>query len=345
MGPKELYSTIQKNKFLPVYLLYGQDDFLIDRAVQLIADAALADSERSFNYDLLDNKDETRPDQVVAVTNAFPIMSDRRVVVVKYADKVYNREPLAKYIQSPSPQTILILCAEELKSKTRKSTATKSQPKFDAFAYLQDKNAAVQFKRMREIEALAWVKERFAEEQRTISDAAAHRLVELKGTSSRELWIEAEKIALSIAEKRTIEESDVLELSGHSKEYNIFELTDAIGTRSFDRAIEILSHLLDANEPAVGIVAMIVRHYTMLWKIQALARRRASRVDYLKEAGILEFQIDSLTAQAKLYSPRQLFSCFSALVDADLTLKSQPTDPRLVLTTLVYRLTHTTTGT
>ncbi len=343
MGPKEFQQQIKRRKFLPVYLLYGAEDFLIEEAMKSVIGSVFGDSDRSFNLDIFSAND-TDASTVVVSANAFPIMSDYRVIVLKESEKIYSKEPLPSYIKSPSKQTVLVLCAGELKQKTKKiSTAKteKTKAKFDVFAYLNERNATVQFKNLRDADAIQWIEESFRQCFKSISPQATRLLLALKGNSTGALKQEIEKITTALHDEKEINEDHIYNLTGISKRYNIFELSDQVGKKYYSLSQEIVTRLLQSEESAVAIVASLTRHFITLWKVRSLLNKKESKTELSKKAGLFyESQWDNYAAQSRNFSGEALQKCFEYLVQADLSLKSKPTDKSVVMTQLIYQLVH-----
>jgi DNA polymerase-3 subunit delta len=82
----DLQSALSKKEFSPIYLLYGEEDFLIEEATDAIMNAALTKDERGFNLDIIYGSEADTRD-VVSHASSFPMVAERRVVVVREADR------------------------------------------------------------------------------------------------------------------------------------------------------------------------------------------------------------------------------------------------------------------
>src|ERR1041385_1111534 len=107
----QLESQIAKKDFAPVYLFHGEEDFLIEEGVNSLLAAIVDPATRGFNCDILHGGDLSS-DDVAAMANAFPMMADRRVVVVHEFEKLSLKEtgksagsdvPFIRYIKQPNP--------------------------------------------------------------------------------------------------------------------------------------------------------------------------------------------------------------------------------------------------
>jgi len=121
-------SSPAKSPLASVYLFYGQEDFLIEQSVQEIVDRALDEAARGFNYDVVDGSKTDVP-ALIALASAYPMMSERRVVVVQDFEKMAlrdaDKDALARYFENPLPSTCLILIAPDADMRKKPFTALK----------------------------------------------------------------------------------------------------------------------------------------------------------------------------------------------------------------------------
>ena len=117
VAPDSLETSLKHGKLDPVYFLFGEEEFLIEEALDRIVAATVDESTRSFNYDLLHGTDITT-NEIIERASAYPVMADRRVVVVKDIDRTFSlrgkpdeHSPFARYLASPSPTTLLVMTA------------------------------------------------------------------------------------------------------------------------------------------------------------------------------------------------------------------------------------------
>ncbi|MCB2204347.1 DNA polymerase III subunit delta [bacterium] len=347
MTDNELVKQIESRSFLPVYLLYGEEDYLVEQRAKEIAQAALGDGDASFNYDVFRGTDHQAEDVTVAA-NAFPFMSDKRVVLVREADAFLKKPVLASYAEHPSPDTVLILCAGGLKPSRRKKAPAKKSAAADVLFTLQQLSrgksplaAVVEYKALKDREAQHWISQEMQRQGKRISPEACTIMHALRGNNSRELASEIEKIVTALPEKDHIEPDDVYTHLGASRQYNIFALTNAIMARDARQAQEIVSHLLGSEEPLM-IVTMIARQMTSLWRVRALGITGRATDEDARSAGLIwAWQVDNLRKYAKNFPDSTYFErCFEYILEADLAMKSAPTDPSVAVIRLVSELTQ-----
>lgn len=348
MNAKELAKHISSRTFLPVYLLYGEEDYLVERYAKALASAALSDGDASFNEDVFRGTDHAAED-VTAAANAFPFMSEKRVVLVRESDPLLKKPVLASYVQNPSPDTVMILCAGAMKpSRAKKSATKKKGAAFNMLSWMQQQErgkeslgAAVEFKSLRDPDALAWITAETRRSNKRITPEAATVMQALRGNNSRALSSEVQKLVSALPEKEEIDADDVFTHLGASKQYNLFALGDAVLAREGAKAHEILANLLGDTEPA-AIVAMLSRQLSLIWRLRIMPVRGGVSDEQARELGLIwAWQANTLRKYIENFPDPEYFErCFEYILETDLSIKSQSSDNAVAVTKLVSELTR-----
>lgn len=321
----EFEDAIRRKSFAPVYLLYGAEDLLIEETADRIVSAAVDESTRSFNFDLLRGSDADAK-RIVSLASSFPMMADRRVVLVRDIDRVGNRELLQPYIDHPSPSTVLIL------------TAVKPDMRQKLFRTIRENGVALEFAQLYENEIPAWVGRRCARMGKNATPEACQLIPSRVGRSLREIQNEIDKIVVFVGEKSAIDADDVEAVVGETRQVSVFELQRSLGQQNAARALEIIERLLRSGEAPVTLIAMLTRYFEKLWLVQELRSGGMTDAKMASELGVSPFFFGEYTAAARKFTSAHLRDCFAALLDADEVLKRSGLEPRLALTLMVYRL-------
>ena len=321
----DLRQALKQKKFSPVYLFHGEEDLLAEEATKLVISAALTPEERGFNLDIVYGAEADARD-IASHASSFPMMAERRVVVVRELDRVPNKELLSGYLEAPSETTCLILQA--VKPDLRKKP----------FVAARRHGMVIEFRPLYDSQIAPWIAARVAAQGRTITAEAVRLLSAHVGQSLREIRNEIEKLLLYAGERKEITIDDVSAVVGASREYNIFELQRAIGGRQVGRAVLIVERMLEDGESPVMVIVMLTRFYSILWRVHDMRRRGVSPQAQAAEAGLAPFQMKEFADAATRHDLTDVEQAFSALVDADEQLKSTSTDPRVVMEVLVVHL-------
>ncbi len=261
-SPTEAFRPPSKDDLAPVYLLHGEEDLLRDEALQAILDAAVPADQRSFNLDVL-QWGEVDARDVLSLASAYPMMADRRAVIVKDVTRTNDDEAklLASYVEHPVETTVLVL------------TAAKVDTRRNPFAAIQRVGGAYKFDPLREGQLPAWIVRRLRAKRRTIDDEASELLASIAGNSLRDLDQELEKLLTYAGERTALTVEDVSAVAGVSKEYNIWALQSAIAAGESSRALAILTKMVEDGNGAPYFVVMLTMFFANVRRLHDLRRR------------------------------------------------------------------------
>ncbi len=321
-----LKNTWNKKTFAPVYLFYGDEDYLFEELVADLIPKALEPEETDFNLDILYGN-EVDPVQVVNIASAFPMMAQRRVVRLKSANLIKkNLNILASYVEKPAPSTILILTASKIDGKDK------------SWKRIKNNSVVVETKPLYDNQIPDWIRSYMASRGREITPEAIRLLHASTGNSLRALSAEIDKILLSIGDEKQLNVAQVEAVVGTSKSYNIFEFCDSIGGRNLPGSLHILSQMIQMGESPVGMLAMLIRHYYILSKLKELQSQRLADKEMAKELKLHPFFLKQYRQQAQKVGRRQLNAVFRYLMEADEQLKTSYQKPGLVLEILLVKI-------
>ena len=261
---KKLMTEVRGGTFRPVYILHGEEGFFIDRIAEEVERLALQDHERDFNQTILYARD-TDSDQVKDTCLRFPMMAERQLVIVRelQAWRIDQVEKLESYLAKPTPTTVLVLCYKHKKIDGRKSILKTAQ-KGGGAVFTSDK--------VRE-EKLPEVLMSFAKNhKRKLGAPEAQLLASHLGSDLAKAVKEVEKLCLVTEEGGAITNDVIQRFVGISKEYNIFELQNAIGMRDAAKAQRIANHFAadPKDNPLVLTVGFLNTYFSKLAVVHAM---------------------------------------------------------------------------
>ena len=226
----DIVKDVRAGKFAPIYLLMGDEDYYIDMLSQFIADNALKAEERDFNYDLLYGA-ETRANDIINAARQYPMMADRRVVLVREFQSLNDKDTLAAYAKNPTLSTILILCHKHGKYDSRRALAQE----------IKRQGVVFESKRLYDNELPPFVNNYMQRHQKTIEPAAAQMLCDHVGSDLSRLVAEMDKLLMALPQgENRVGVRLVEELTGMSKDFNSFELVGALARKDVAVAFRIV---------------------------------------------------------------------------------------------------------
>jgi len=311
MKPEEFNRAVEKGELAPLYLLYGDEPYLVERAVKKLLERAVDPGFRDFNLDVFYGN-ECKGEEVFGAAQTLPMFADRRVVLVKKGGELPAgaMETLFSYLQDPSPSTCLILQAEKIDGRKK------------FFAEFKKRGELVEFKRPYENQLGPYVRDEVRAAGKKIDAAAAELLAYLVGNNLQELVSQIEKLCVYCGKQEVIGVAEVKAIVSDTKVENVFEFTDALGDKNLGKALRMLTALLQDGEAPLRVLGAVARHYRQLWQVRALLDRKLPSGDLAKAAGINPYFLKKVTDQARNYKASELQLVFERMLELDLAFKS-----------------------
>lgn len=238
MNHNNILADLKNKVYSPVYFLQGEETYFIDLIVDYIDKNVLSEGEKSFNQVVLYGK-ETDFKQVVDQAMQFPMMASHRVVIIKEAQSMGSLDKLEKYLNNPSPQTILVIAHKHKNIDKRKK----------AFWNAIKKNAVIlETKKLYDNKVPAYIISMAKEKDLIIDNKTAFILSQHLGNNLSKIANEIEKLALNLPKGSTINANHIQQFVGISKDYNVFELQNAIGAKNKAKAYTIIKYLAEHSK-------------------------------------------------------------------------------------------------
>ena len=301
---------MKQKPLLPAYLALGEDALKRDKVVKRLRDRLSLEGDIAFNCDEFKGE-AVIGSEVVSACNTLPFASSLRLVLLNDADKLKkdDAEALVEYLQSPSPTTVLLLCAEKLAKNTR---LYKAIAKLDSSAIIDcapPKAAALPAK-VREMATAYGI---------TFSAQAATKLVELVGENTVRLNTEIQKIALATGETGQVGEREVEQLVSRTSEMKPWNFLDAFCARNLEHCIFCLNHM-ESLAPLALITMCAARIRELICAKSLEARGRGHEL--AKTLKMPDWRIKNHRAWARNFSSWELRRALIVTRDADRAMKS-----------------------
>ena len=302
-----------KNKiYKPIYLLYGEESYFIDKITDYIAENVLTDAEKSFNQIVMYGKD-TDITSVIQAARRFPMMSNYQVVIVKEAQNLKPLTDFEVYLEAPLQSTILVLAIKDTAKIDKRTKLVK----------LADKIGAVlESKRLYENEMIRWVSTLAKSYEITLTPEAQRMMYEHIGADLMRLDGEMKKLKTAVNNSQEpIDGKTVAENIGVNREFNIFELQKAIGTKNALKAYQITDYF--AKNPKSTYIGLAIKqifdYFVRIMKVHYAKDK--SKNALASELGVNPYFVDEYTTAARYYPSAKIVNIISFLRDADMKSK------------------------
>ena len=246
-------ADLKARRFAPVYYLMGEESYYIDRIADYIADNALKPEERDFNQTILFGSDVTAS-AIVDAARRYPMMAERQVVIVKEAQNIKQTDALEKYMKQPLKSTILVICHKNGKIDGRKREYVKA---------IQAAGILFESPRLRDRDLPPFIEAYLSDRGVAIDAKSTQLIADAIGADLSRIASELDKLILALTSQLstlnsqlTVTPQLVEEQIGISKDFNGFELRDAIVNRNVFKANQIINYF-DKNPKAGSIYAFL----------------------------------------------------------------------------------------
>ena len=323
---RKLQQRLETTSPAALYLLIGDESFLIQEAVALLKNKSVDPATMDFNCDLF-NATETSAGTVRDAAESLPMMSARRLVVYRGVDDLKDKdwEVLYPLFERPVESTTFVLTCDSLDKRK------KSFKKLNAVAVV------VELKRPYDSQVLDWIDYLAFRQHLRVTRESAQLLKQFVGTNLTELNNELTKLKDYIGERSEVEAADVLQVVSQTRVDRIFDLTDAIGRRDRGTALHTLANLLEHGQSEVGVLAMITRHFRILAQLKDGQREGLSGARLSAKAGIPGFLLTQYLQQTPKWDEPKIQSTFAVLQDTDRALKTSSVPPHVWLENFVLK--------
>ncbi len=322
-----LFQEIRSGRIRPVYFLFGEETWFIDSLIRELREKIVRPETRDFNYDLL-QAEETDGDTAVNIAASFPLMAERRLLVVKSVQKFppSDKKRILAYAAAPLDSTCLVL------------TAADADRRQSFYGELSKTAASAECKPLYEDRAAEWVERAVRARGGQISREAAVLLVEQVGVS---LWVlsgEIEKLMTYAGLKTALGVAEVEAAAGFSRKYNNWDFADAAGSRELDRALVIMQRLIQEKSSATGLIIELSRRVVQLMRFRTLMDSGGTAHTIGASLKLKPFFVNLYINQARNYTLQELKAANRSLLGADVSIKTGGLDPETALTLAVYDL-------
>ncbi|MCD6556938.1 MAG: DNA polymerase III subunit delta [Bacteroidales bacterium] len=332
MTYQEILKELKNKIYKPIYFLFGEESYFIDKITDYISDNVLNEGEKSFNQIILYGKDSQIED-IINNAKRFPMMANHQVLIVKEAQNLKHIEKLAFYAEQPLKSTILVFNYKYKKLDKR----TKLYKLLNKTAVLFES------KKLYENQIPAWINSYLKEKKYTATPVSTQLLTDFLGTDLSKITNELDKLMISLPEGTSITPEHIEKNIGISKDFNNFELQNALINRDVLKANRIIQHFA-RNPKDNPIVVTIITLFSLFSKIlnyHFLSDKNKNNV-----ASVLKvnpYFVKDYVKAAQIYNTRKTVAVISLLRKYDMKTKGYnnvSTSHEDLLKELIFKILH-----
>jgi DNA polymerase-3 subunit delta len=342
LTPDAAIAQARKGALLPVYLVTGEENFLVDQVVAEIRKAALGGGIPAFNEDKF-TAGEAAIDKVLSAVRTVPMMAPRRFVWIRGAERWDANDAgdagdgkraaappldrLADYCASPVDSTCLVITSAKLDGRRRLSALARKNG-FVVTCDPLDRGAL-----------LAWIERRCGTLGNPIEREVAELIAEIAGTDLARLGDVLERLSLFAGSNAPITEEAVGECVARVRTADTWALVDAVGRRNLGEALRLLADVYDSRDRGLPLLGALAWSIRQLAKFQIALEGGASSDEAARRAGIFQpFRAREVEKKARLLRAKELERWLLVLAETDVALKSSRRPADAILEHMFVRL-------
>jgi DNA polymerase-3 subunit delta len=183
-----------------------------------------------------------------------------------------------------------------------------------------------------------WIIQYAGDNGKIISEDVASVLVEIVGENRSLIETQLENMFIFLGEKKEINLEVINSLSAKYKQFNIFDLQNALGTKSKRKSFEIAFNLLEKEVDPSFIIVMLTKYFTGILRVNEIKTSGISDLEAAKLIGTHHYYLKNYYDARKLYSDEELINISRALLNADIAVKTTSADHKTIITILLTEI-------
>ncbi len=304
---KQIVNSIKQGNISPIYFLMGEEPYYIDKISDFITENILAEEERGFNQIVMYGRDTTI-DEIASNARRYPMMAERQVIIVKEAqDLSRSIESLSAYSDNPQPTTVLVMCYKYKKIDKRKKL----------YKSINQSGLVFESKRLYDNQVGPWIQKTLKSRGYSISPKASQMLVEFLGTDLGKIDNELDKLQLITPKDTQITPELIEENIGISKDFNNFELRNAIGERDVLKAHRIINYFAQnpKDNPLVMTISLLFAYFSQVLQYHGLTDK--SKGNVAKQLKVNPYFVGDYVVAARNYPMKKVSRAIDLLHQTD----------------------------
>ena len=319
---ENLEKELKQEKLNSLYLLYGEEVFLLENSVKKIK-KLFGEIVKGINYILID---DTNVKELISDIETPAFVYEKKLIVArntglfKADGKRKNKEVsdfkeklndfLNENIDIINESVILVFVEEEADSRLK------------LFKTLEKQGVVCKFDFLKPIQVEKRIKAVCDAYNVKVDSSTIKYFIEICGTNMQDVINEIRKLIEYAGKNGTIKKEDIDNLTIKKLEAVIFDLTDNLGQKQTAKALEVLRNLIYNKEPIQRILVMLYNHFKKLYFLKLATKYNKDIVTSLSLKPNQTFLVNKYKIQGKYFTEKELRNVLQALRDLDVNYKN-----------------------
>ena len=326
----DLENDLKNQNLHGIYVFYGEEKYLQQEYLRKIK-KIFGELSLGINYILLD---ENNIDTLISDIETPAFGYEKKLIIIRDSNlfkkdcKSPMKEKFKKYVSENMDiinEAVVIVFIEEIVHK------------MDLYKTVEKNAVIIETKELKPIEIKNRLKRICAMYKVQISDQNLNYLIETAGTSMQDLINEIRKLIEYAGENGEIKKEDIDKLTIKDIQAIIFDLTDYLGTKNTEKALEVLNNLIYNKEPLQKIIITLYNHFRKIYLTKLALKERRDLVEVLSLKPNQVFLTTKYRKQAEYFKEKEILQILKELIDLDYKSKSGQIDLDIGLKTVLCK--------
>lgn len=318
-----LNQDIKERSFRPVYLLYGEETFLVNSYKNRLKEAVLGDD--TMNFSRYEGKG-IDVGELIRQADTMPFFAEKRLILVEDSGFFKaSSEKLASYLPSMPDTTCIIFAESQVDKRNR------------LYKKVKELGYAAEMQRQDAAQLARWAGGILAREERKITGRTMELFLSMTGEDMENIRMELEKLISYTMGKVVITDDDVKAVCTVQVTNRIFDMVSAIVNRQTRKAMDLYEDLLTLKEPPMRILFLIARQFNQILQVKELMAKGMDKGSIASRLKMQPFVVGKTMPQARQFSREQILECVKLCVEAEEAVKSGRLQDRLAVELLIAR--------
>ncbi len=341
--PESITKIINENNPPAILLIFGEEEFLISKSTEVLI-TKFTNPPINYQFEKYDGT-EVNLEDIANYANTSSFFGDKKIVLIKDFDKSIGKVQkkniehtrFYNYLNNPNENTLLVIQSNNNSLNGLSKSKTKSSNLPYPYDIITQKFVWIEYPKVWQSDYESWVRKITKNMKLEIEPDAIQMLISRAGDSLRTLWNEIEKLQIFMEDRTKVSLQDVLEVSGSTKELNVFDLQKYVMNRDLKNSIQTLNKLLAYDRQEMLIISILQKFFLQLFKLSEMDLNQ-NKYALAQKLGVNAYFLDDYLTALKKYNPNFIANALSELMYADEQIKSYGSDNLLIMIRMVNNI-------
>ena len=318
-----LNQDLKEKTFRQVYLLFGDEPYLVGNYKKRLREAIAGDDTMNFNYFEGKNPDVK---EIISLADTMPFFSERRLILIDGSGFFKSApEELVDYLPQMPDTTCMVFCESEVDKRNK------------LYKKVKDLGHAAELSKQDASQLMNWAVGILAKDGKKITRQVMEYFLERTGDDMENIRTELEKLICYTLDRDVITKEDVEAIGTVHVTNRIFDMVSAIVAGNTRKAMDLYEDLLTLKEPPMRILFLIARQFNQLLQVKELAAQGNDKSKIASKIKVPPFVAGKLRVQAKAFSKEQILSYVELCVESEEAVKTGRLSDRMAVELLIAR--------